>query len=193
MSDYLERLPIGERVSTAPLTGNELWPFDVDLETVPLEAPILPEPARKGIDGIDCVSCRPDTSVDVWRDDRWLVRIPAEPSGLPIVAVLISREHHDLETLPLELASALGPMIQRLARAIANLDDVGRVHVNRWGDGSEHFHIWFLGRPKGMWQLRGALLPAWDDLLPKVPGYEWSSYRRAVVAALAEAGGETLI
>jgi hypothetical protein len=52
MSDYLHRLPIGERVSTAPLTGNELWPFDGHLETVPLEAPILPEPERRGAVGV---------------------------------------------------------------------------------------------------------------------------------------------
>ena len=39
MSDYLKRLPIGERLSTGPLTGNELWPFDIDLETQALEPP----------------------------------------------------------------------------------------------------------------------------------------------------------
>jgi diadenosine tetraphosphate (Ap4A) HIT family hydrolase len=193
MSDYLDRMPIGERVSTAPLTGNELWPFDVDLETVPLEPPINPEPERHGIDGVDCVSCQPAPAMDAWRDEHWLVRIPTEPSGLPMVAILLSRAHHDLETLPPVLTSELGPMIQRVARAIDRLDDVGRVHVNRWGDGSEHFHVWFLARPKGMWQLRGAMLAAWDDLLPRVPTGEWHRNRRAVVAALTETGGEAVV
>jgi diadenosine tetraphosphate (Ap4A) HIT family hydrolase len=193
MSDYLRRLPIGERLSTEPLTGNELWPFDADLETRPLDPPMIPEPERKGLDGVDCQSCQPAPDLDVWLDERWLARIPAEPAGLPIVAILLSRAHHDLETLPTELLTELGPMIQRVARAIGRLEDVGRVHVNRWGDGSEHFHVWFLPRPKGMWQLRGALLAAWDDLLPKVPADEWDRNRQAVVAALAKGGGQALV
>ena len=84
-------------------------------------------------------------------------------------------------------------MIQRVARAIGSVEDVGRVHVNRWGDGGEHFHIWFLARPRGMWQLRGALLAAWDDLLPKVPQEEWDRNRRAVADAMAAGGGTQLL
>jgi diadenosine tetraphosphate (Ap4A) HIT family hydrolase len=190
VSDYLRRLPFGKRVSTAPLTGNELWPFDTDLETGPLAEPTIPEPQRAGVGGVDCASCRRRADFDVWQDERWAVGIPAEPSGLPILAVLISRAHHDLEDLPVELAAELGPMIQRVARAIGSLEDVGRVHVNRWGDGSEHFHVWFLARPKGMWGMRGALLAAWDDLLPKVPQAEWDRNRRAVAQVLAAGGGE---
>jgi diadenosine tetraphosphate (Ap4A) HIT family hydrolase len=193
VSDYLRRLPIGQPVSTAPLTGNDLWPFDTDLETVPLEEPRIPEPPRAGIGGVDCSSCRRDSAFDVWQDEEWALGIPAEPSGLPIIAVLISRTHHDLEDLPAELAAGLGPRIQRVARAVGSLEDVGRVHVNRWGDGSEHFHVWFLARPKGMWQLRGALLAAWDDLLPKVPQEEWDRHRRAVAEAMAADGGECLL
>jgi hypothetical protein len=84
-------------------------------------------------------------------------------------------------------------MLQRVARAIGDLPDVGRVHVNRWGDGSEHFHVWFLGRPKGMWQLRGAMLAVWDDLLPKLPQEEWARNRQNVAAALAAEEGESLV
>jgi diadenosine tetraphosphate (Ap4A) HIT family hydrolase len=193
MSDYLRHLPIGKRVSTKPLTGNELWPFDADLETVPLAEPQLPEPPRQGERGVDCANCRDAPAWDVWRDERWLVRIPPKPSGLPLVALLMSRAHHDLESLPPELATELGPMIQRVARALAALDDVGRVHVNRWGDGSEHFHVWLLPRPKGMMQLRGALLAVWDDLLPPVPQDEWDRNRSTVAAAVSTEGGELLI
>ena len=193
MSDYLRRLPIGERVSTGPLTGNELWPFDADFETVPLEEPRIPEPVRGGVGGVACPSCRRDAAFDAWQDEHWALGIPAEPSGLPMIAVLISQAHHDLEDLPPDLATQLGPTIQRVARAIGALPDVGRVHVNRWGDGSEHFHVWFLARPLGMWQLRGALLAAWDDLLPKVPAEEWNRNRRAVAEAMAAGGGELLV
>ena len=193
MSDYLRRLPIGKRVSTAPLTGNELWPFDVDLETVPLAEPIIPEPLRGGLGGVDCPSCHREAAFDVWEDEHFALGIPDEPTGLPIIAVLISQAHHDLEDLPADLAARLGPMIQRVARAVGSLEDVGRVHVNRWGDGNEHFHVWFLARPKGMWGLRGALLAAWDDLLPKVPQDEWDRNRGAVAGALAAGGGTLLL
>ena len=84
-------------------------------------------------------------------------------------------------------------MTSALSRAIGSLEDVGRVHVNRWGDGGEHFHVWFLARPKGMWQLRGALLAAWDDLPPKVPQQEWDRNRRAVAEGMAAGGGELLV
>jgi diadenosine tetraphosphate (Ap4A) HIT family hydrolase len=193
VSEYLRRLPIGQRVSTAPLTGNDLWPFDVDLETVVLEEPRIPEPPRGGAGGVDCSSCRRTPGFDVWQDGHWALGIPEQPSGLPILAVLISRAHHDLEDLPPDLAAELGPMIQRVARAVGSVDGVGRVHVNRWGDGGEHFHFWFLARPQGMWQLRGALLAAWDDLLPKVPQQEWDRNRRTVADAMAAGGGTLLL
>ncbi len=109
-----------------------------------------------------------------------------------MVAVLMPRAHHDLEDLPSDLAAELGPMIQRVSRAIGRLDGIGRVHVNRWGDGSFHFHVWLLARPLGMRQMRGAMLAVWDDLLPKVPAEEWTASRRAVAAALAEDGGRAL-
>jgi hypothetical protein len=69
---------------------------------------------------------------------------------------------------------------------------VGRAHFSRWGDGSEHFHLWFLARPLGMMQMRGAMLAVWDDLLPRVPDAERSEAARVVAAALAEGGGEAV-
>jgi diadenosine tetraphosphate (Ap4A) HIT family hydrolase len=110
-----------------------------------------------------------------------------------MVAVLMPKAHYDLDDLPPELASQLGPMIQRVARAIGGLDGIGRVHVNRWGDGSFHFHVWFLARPRGMWQMRGAMLAIWDDILPKVPAEEWAENRRRVAQALAVEGGTARI
>jgi hypothetical protein len=53
--------------------------------------------------------------------------------------------------------------------------------------------VWFLPRPKGMLQLRGALLAAWDDLLPKVPQDEWDRSRAAVARMVAAEGGELLL
>jgi diadenosine tetraphosphate (Ap4A) HIT family hydrolase len=129
----------------------------------------------------------------IWEDDHWWLIADREPAGLPMVAVLLSKAHHDLEDLPLELAAELGPMTQRVARAIGTLEGIGRVHVNRWGDGSLHFHVWFLARPYGMWQMRGAMLAVWDDLLPRVPQEEWDANRRTVATALAAGGGTARI
>jgi hypothetical protein len=41
-----------------------------------------------------------------------------------------------------------------------------------------------------MWQLRGALLAAWADLLPPVPQPEWDRNRAAVIAGMLAGGGE---
>jgi diadenosine tetraphosphate (Ap4A) HIT family hydrolase len=185
-SDFVRRLPIGERLPIGDLIQDELFPLDGDITVKPLDAPRLPEPPRAGEPGGDpCPSCNQDLKWLAWDDEHWSVLINAEPHGLPMVAVLQTKAHHDLDDLPPDLAAELGPMIQRVARAVGQIDSVGRVHVNRWGDGSEHFHIWFLGRPKGMWQMRGAMLAVWDDILPKVPVDEWTRNRKVVVAAMA--------
>jgi diadenosine tetraphosphate (Ap4A) HIT family hydrolase len=190
-SDFVRRLPIGTRLPLGEMLADPLFPFEGDITTHALEAPILPEPERLGIDAADCRACASsgDPAPVVWEDDRWRLLVDPEPHGLPMVAVLQPKAHHDLEDLPPEYAGELGPMIQRAARAIGRLDAVGRVHVNRWGDGSFHFHVWFLARPKGMWQMRGAMLAAWDDLLPRMPADEWTASRRVVAAAMAEVGG----
>lgn len=191
-STYVRRLPIGERLPLGDLLGDPLFPFEGEILVRPLEAPILPEPQRRGVDAGECDLCRNGGEHLIWEDERWRVLSAPEPHGLPMVAVLAPKAHHDLEDLPAELASELGLMIARLARAIGRLEAVGRVHVNRWGDGSFHLHVWCLARPRGMWQMRGAMLAVWDDLLPRVPAEEWQSRRRAVAAAMAEEGGRAV-
>ncbi len=191
-SDYVRRLPIGERLPTGDVASDPLFPFEGDVRVRPLDPPLLPEPERHGADAADCHLCQEENDHAVWDDGRWRLIVAPEPHGLPMVAVLAPRAHHDLEDLPPDLAGELGTMIQRVARAIGRLDGVGRVHVNRWGDGSHHVHVWFLARPRGMWQMRGAMLACWDDLLPKVPDQEWAASRTAVAAALAEDGGRAI-
>jgi diadenosine tetraphosphate (Ap4A) HIT family hydrolase len=191
-SDFVRRLPIGERLPLGDVATDPLFPFEGEIRTHPLEEPILPEPSRRGELAEECLVCTEEQPWTIWEDDHWRLLSRDEPHGLPMVAVLLSRSHHDLDDLPPELARELGPMIQRVARAIGGLDAVGRVHFNRWGDGSYHFHVWFLARPKGMWQMRGAMLAVWDDLLPKVPADEWAASRREVAAAMAEGGGRAM-
>ena len=190
-SEYHRRLPYGERMPADPVLDSPFFPFDGEIQVRPLDEPVLPEPPRRGEPGGEpCWTClEPDHAV-IWRDEHWSLKAGFEPNGLPMVALLVPREHHLLDTLPPELTATLGPMIQRVAGAIRRIEGVGRTHFSRWGDGSEHFHVWFLARPLGMMQMRGAMLAVWDDLLPRVPDDEFRANARTVAGALAEAGGE---
>jgi diadenosine tetraphosphate (Ap4A) HIT family hydrolase len=192
-SAYLRRLPIGDRLPIGEVVDDELFPLEGDIAVKPLAEPVIPEPHRHGEAGREpCWNCEHLDTDAIWSNDRWVLHAnPDEPHGLPAVAVLLPREHGDLLDLPPHLATELGPMIQRVARAISALPEVGRVHVNRWGDGSEHFHVWFLARPLGMWQMRGAMLAVWDDLLPKVPPDEWRANLAGIAAALAMEDGRS--
>ena len=168
----------------------EIFPLEGDLQVKILEPPVLPEPARNGDPGgTECWTCSsPDRGV-IWRDDRWHVRHFPSPTGLPAVITLYPNAHYDLEDLPDDLAAEFGLMIRRVSRAMQTLDGIARVHVNRWGDGSAHLHVWFLPRPLGMRQMRGTCLAIWDDLLPPMPEDEWLDNLRRISAVLAADGG----
>jgi hypothetical protein len=99
----------------------------------------------------------------------------------------------DLGDLPNLLAAELGVMTVRIERAVRSLEGVGRVQVNRWGDGSAHLHLWFLARPFGQLQLRGTFLSLWDDILPAVPEARWRENLALIGAWLAEFGGRSLV
>jgi hypothetical protein len=103
---------------------------------------------------------------------------------LPIVVMLETRAHHDFPELPDELAAELGPMLLRVQRAVFAVGEVGNVHVCRWGDGSEHCHVWFMARPARLPQLIGSFAAIWDDVLPPVPEDVWRENCERVRAAL---------
>jgi hypothetical protein len=180
-------------MSPEPLVGHPFFPFEGDVRVVPLSEPVLPEPPRGGeAGGKPCAKCADPDGHVIWRDELWSLKAFG-PTGLPFVAILEPQEHYRLDNLPPELTATLGPMIQRVANAIQGIDSVARTHFNRWGDGSEHFHLWFMARPLGMMQLRGAMIAAWDDMLPKIPDEEFAANARQVAAALAEDGGEAMV
>jgi hypothetical protein len=192
-SAYHDRLPYGERLSADPVLGGPFFPFDGDVRVRPLDEPVVPEPPRKGEPGGErCPTCAEPEECLVWRDERWAVYAGFEPVGLPMVALLMPIQHVTLHTMGPDLVAGLGPMIQRTAVAIGRIPGVGRTHFSRFGDGSEHFHIWFLARPLGMMQLRGPMLAVWDDLLPRVPDEEFAANVRTLAAALAEGGGRAV-
>jgi hypothetical protein len=168
------------------------FPFEGDLKIKPLEPVAQTEPPRDGEDAGECAACNAKDEAYIWVSERWRVRALDQPSGLPMVLILESRSHLDLGDLPNLLAAELGVMTVRLERAIRSLDGVARVHVNRWGDGAAHLHLWFFARPVGRLQLRGSFLSMWDDILPPISEETWRENLALVAAWLAEFGGRPL-
>nr|WP_285551600.1 hypothetical protein [Actinoplanes regularis] len=168
------------------------FPFEGDMRVKKLAPPVEVEPPRSGEDGSECVACGTSDDAYIWVSERWRVRAMDRPTGLPMVLILECRSHLDLGDLPNLLAAELGVMTVRLERAIRSLDGVARVHVNRWGDGSAHLHMWFLARPYGRLQLRGTFLSLWDDILPVIPEPRWRENLALVAAWLADFGGTAI-
>jgi diadenosine tetraphosphate (Ap4A) HIT family hydrolase len=158
------------RLSLSRMTAWEIFPFEPDgLRVVPLKKPVMPESLRRGEDGSECPSCASSSRGVVWRDDHWRLITFAEPSGAPLVMMLLPTTHYDVTDLPDDLAKEFGLLIVHTARAIESLPHVARAHVSRWGDGGAHLHVFFFARPEGFEQLRGTCLAIWDDLLPPTP------------------------
>jgi diadenosine tetraphosphate (Ap4A) HIT family hydrolase len=189
VSSFYERvLAAADTEGRLPVPGQagwEIFPFEADsLVVKPLEPPVLPEPPRNGEGDKPCWRCdRPDAGV-VWGNDRWVLVRQETPPGIPFMAMLMPREHLDLEDLAEEMAAELGRLVVRVSRAVRGLPGIGRVHVNKWGDGGSHLHVFLLGRPEGLVQLRGSNLALWDDLLPAIPEEQYAADLAAVVAQL---------
>ena len=111
-----------------------------------------------------------------------MLRPLREPSGLPFVCLLrrlsISTSPTSTTSTPRNLGTSCSCRIQR---AVASIPGVGNVHIGRWGEGSEHFHIWFMARTARMEQLRSSFAAIWDDILPPTPREVWDADRRALV------------
>ena len=173
-----------------PLAEWDTFPFEGDLRVRPLEPPTELDRPRTGENAADCWRCQHGEEGVVWSNDRWLLAPLTAPSGLPCVLLLQPREHHDLDDLPAHLAADLGPLMIMVDRAISTaLPDIGRVHVCRWGDGSAHFHMWFMARPARLPQLVGSFVAIWDDILPPLPEEIWRSNLNAIATELARTGG----
>src|SRR5262245_21420576 len=130
------------RLAMPPVEEWDTFPFEGELRVRPLVAPVDEELPRRGGGGVDCHLCTTGDEGAVWSDGRWVLRPLAQPSVLPVVVILHPRAHHDLGDLPPELAVELGPVMLRVEAAVQSVGEVGRVHVCRWGDGSEHLHWW---------------------------------------------------
>jgi len=178
-----------ERVKDAlrmpPVEEWDTFPFDGELEPRRLLPPVEKEEPRFGERGVDCRRCAAGDDDYIWTSERWRLHALDKPSGLPVVVLLEPREHFaDPGDLPEDLAADLGVTLGRVERAIRSIGEIGRVHVCRWGDGSEHLHWWFMARPARIPQLIGSFAAIWDDILPPVPEEIWRANLDAVVAAL---------
>jgi diadenosine tetraphosphate (Ap4A) HIT family hydrolase len=180
------------RLPAPPIAGWEIFPWEVvDGAIAPkaLAAPGVEQPRIGDEGGPACDTCAgidPDTIV--WEDEHWVLTTrPA--SGLPLVLVLQTRDHEDAGEIDDDLASEFGRISNRLVRIIEGLPGIGRVHVNRWGDGSSHFHVWFFARPDGFDQIKGSFAVEWDAILPPVDADVRQADLHAVAVKLANWGG----
>ncbi|MCU1590880.1 MAG: hypothetical protein JWP11_2136 [Frankiales bacterium] len=178
-ADAEGRLPVPDQA------GWEIFPFEAgSLQVKPLEPPSLPEPPRNGEGGQPCSRCAEPERGVVWGNDRWVLTRFATPPGVPFIAMLMPREHLDLGELDEAMAAEMGVLLVRLERAVRGLPGIGRVHINRWGDGGAHLHLFAIGRPAGLMQLRGSNLALWDDLLPPLPEHVYAADLATVAAAM---------
>lgn len=185
------------RLPAPPVADWDVFPFEAEADRVVvrrLRPPVVAEAPRSGEAGDACFNCAGDGEAGrLWENERWKVTHPPAPTGLPFVAWLVSKDHLDYDEMDDELASEHGRVSVWLARAIGTLPHVGRVHVNRWGDGSAHLHVWFLARPARFEQVRGSMAVEWDGILPPGPEDVWRADLAAVAAALAEHDGVALV
>ncbi|MCR6030937.1 hypothetical protein GGQ22_05715 [Nocardioides sp. zg-579] len=187
-SPYHRTLPIGERLDPTPLLEGPLTRFE-DVRLPPLAEMLVPEEPRRGVeDPSACPHCQRHPH-RIWEDDTWHVDAGWTRMGLPYVGGLAPNEHCRLDDAPPHVLASLGPLMQRLSLAIKQVPGVARVHFSRWGDGSEHVHLWALARPAGMMQGRGAMLAFWDDVLPPLDPAMQEEHLRIVAEALAADGG----
>ena len=177
------------RLPPPPVHEWETFPFEAPLRVRPLRPP-ADEPPRLGEDAADCWRCRLGDADAIWSDERWLLTPAGErPTGLPLVVILQPRAHADIEGLDEVHVADLGPLLVRTERAVRAAGEIGRVHIGRWGDGSFHFHVWFIARPARLPQLRTSFAAIWDDILPPTPEPVWRANLASAARALAEGGG----
>ncbi|MGI8578117.1 MAG: hypothetical protein ACR2KG_09415 [Nocardioidaceae bacterium] len=171
------------------LIADSWFPFAGDITVKPLDERVVPEPPRHGLRSAECDACQRSDDTFVWTDAHWRLA-PYLPTQIPGIVLLQTRDHHDsYADLPVGLLAEIGAMTARVERALLGLEDVARVHVNRWGDGGAHFHLWFMPRPLGMLQLRGSMLPMWLDVLPDLDEAQANQALSRIATAMAVDGG----
>jgi diadenosine tetraphosphate (Ap4A) HIT family hydrolase len=171
-----------------PVDEWDTWPFEGELRPKRLE-PLTPEPTISGQGGTDCQACSAPDADYLWTSERWRLTALDEPSGLPAIVLLEPREHFaGPADLPEDLAREQGVMLGRVERAVLAVGGIARVHIGRWGEGAEHLHWWFIGRPEGFGQLRSSFAEIWDEVLPPTPTDVWQANLDRIAEVLTTGG-----
>ncbi len=177
------RLP----VAVEEMPGWDIYPYETDsLRLKPLQPLAGEEPARRGESAADCWCASgfgDDDGTTVWTNPRWRLGLNRQ-TGLPVMLMLSPLEHHDLPSLPLDLAAEMGQLVVAVSDAVEHVPSVGRVQLAKYGDGGAHLHLFFLGRPARILQFRGSPLIDWEENLPRVPLDVLQANARAVAERL---------
>ncbi|MDH2413923.1 hypothetical protein [Nocardioides sp. CER19] len=198
-ADFYARVvaQVGEgRLPAPPVTEWPTFPWEVEDGAIVAKrlAPPGPEESRRGTGGVDCGLCDERGAVGtIWRDDVWRVKPLPTRHGLPLTLMLETHEHLDFTDLDEHQAAQVGVLTVRLARIVESLPNIARCHVGRWGEGTEHCHVWFFGRTEGLLQTRGSFAIEWDEILPPGPEDLWRADLAEVARKLVTHGGEVLV
>lgn len=177
-----------------PYADWPIFPFEGEIRAKAVAPRLDQDVPRSGEPGGQpCRTCQQPDSDYIWVDERWRVRASDERQGVPVLLFLETREHVDMDGLDDASAAELGQLIVRLDRAIQAIGDIGRVHVNRWGDGASHFHMWFFARPAGAWQMSGFFMPVWAKIVPPTDAAQWNDNLAVVARELARHGGVDML
>lgn len=184
------------RLPMTPAQAWDVFPWEVvDGAMVPkvLAAPLAAEVPRMGDPGgPECSACIGEGGTLLWENDGWTLR-PMPRGGLPLVLMLEPKEHLDITDLSDDQAAELGRLQVWLTRIMSGLENVGRVHVMRVGDGSAHLHLWLICRPARFAGILGSFAVEWDDMLPPTPEESWLADQRTVARKLALHDGRSLV
>jgi diadenosine tetraphosphate (Ap4A) HIT family hydrolase len=178
---------VADELRMPPVNEWETFPFEGDMRPRALLPPLEEEVPRKGEGGIDCWRCAMTDDDCIWTNEHWRLNPLSEPYGLPVIVILAPRRHFsDVADLPEDLAAELGPLVGHVERAVYSVGHIGRVHICKWVEGSEHMHWWFMARPARLPQLVGSFAAVWNEVLPPLPEAVRSENLAAVAAALEE-------
>lgn len=183
----------GDELALPSYVNWPIFPFEGELR---IKNPtwVDADPPRSGEPGGQpCHACADEDDAFIWVDDHWRLRARAEPSSVPVVLFLETREHMDLDGLDDERAAELGVLIARIERAVRAIGGIGRVQIYRWADGAQHFHLWFYARPAGSMNLLGFGMPLWEPILPAIADDVWNANLVTVAHELARMGGRALV
>jgi hypothetical protein len=173
------RLP----VAVEEMPGWDIYPYEIGgLRLKPVQPPADEEPARRGEHVADCWCAGGFGDAGerlVWENARWRLTLSVD-TGLPVMLVLMPLAHHDLPSLPGDLAAEMGQLVVAVSDAVEHVPSVGRVQLAKYGDGGAHLHLFFLGRPARMLQFRGSPLIDWEENLPRVPSEVLQTNARVV-------------